>query len=112
MAYIASSVSCILALAGLAKQSTARIGNSLGCLGVGMGVFATLGYMDYPLPLLVQWMALVGLGGGLGATIAQRVAITDLPQLVAMFHSFVGLAAVLTSIGNWMEHFPHLATDP
>lgn len=53
MAYLASSVLCILSLGGLAKQSTARIGNSFGCLGVGLGIAATLGYMNYPTPLLM-----------------------------------------------------------
>jgi NAD(P) transhydrogenase len=52
MAYIASAVCCILSIGGLAKQSTARIGNSLGALGVGTGVIATLGLMNYPMPLL------------------------------------------------------------
>jgi len=68
-----------MALGGLAKQSTARIGNALGCLGVSLGVLATLGYMNYPAPLLCQWLAMVALGGGIGATVASRVAITDLP---------------------------------
>lgn len=70
MAYIASAVLCILSIGSLAKQSTARMGNSLGALGVSFGVMATLGMMNYPLPLLTQWAAMVLLGGTVGGTIA------------------------------------------
>ncbi|CAD8139857.1 unnamed protein product [Paramecium pentaurelia] len=112
LSYLASSIACILALGGLAQQQTARIGNSFGCLGVGLGVAATLGYKGYSPELFAQWASMVMLGATIGGTVATRVAITDLPQLVACFHSFVGLAAVLTSIGNYLHVFPHLAEDP
>lgn len=55
---------------------------------------------------------MVALGSTVGTTVASRVAITDLPQLVACFHSFVGLAAVLTSLGNYIHIFDHFGTDP
>ncbi|CAK85334.1 unnamed protein product (macronuclear) [Paramecium tetraurelia] len=112
LSYLASSIACILAIGGLAQQQTARIGNSFGCLGVGLGVAATLGYKGFSPELLAQWASMVMLGATIGGTVATRVAITDLPQLVACFHSFVGLAAVLTSIGNYLHVFPHLAEDP
>lgn len=54
----------------------------------------------------------VGLGGLIGAIIARRIPITDLPQLVAAFHSFVGAAAVLTCVSHYMAEAAHLATDP
>merc|ERR1712029_815684 len=52
-------------------------------------------------------------GGALiGGTIAERIEITDLPQLVAAFHSLVGMAAVLTCVATYIDHFPTFATDP
>ena len=51
-------------------------------------------------------------GGALGTIIAKRIAVADLPQLVAAFHSFVGLAAVLTCVSTYMSEYAHLMTDP
>merc|ERR1712051_1103823 len=96
MAYLASGLSCIGALGGLSSQPTARLGNALGIIGVTSGIAATLGLLQ-PNPEVLTQMALVAAaGGGLGTTIAKKIEITDLPQLVAAFHSLVGMAAMLT----------------
>lgn len=98
MGYLAASLCCVGALTGLASQSTARAGNALGMIGVSTGMIATLASLGVPTPVLTQMLACVGAGGLIGTGIAKRIPITDLPQLVALFHSFVGMAAVLTCI--------------
>ncbi|KAH1013274.1 hypothetical protein HUJ04_002283 [Dendroctonus ponderosae] len=111
-AYLAASLCCVGALAGLSSQATARLGNSLGIIGVTGGIAATLGQIAPSNEVLAQ-MAAVALGGGaLGSIIAKRIQIADLPQLVAAFHSLVGMAAVLTCIATYIHDFPTFATDP
>ncbi|CAH1183644.1 unnamed protein product [Phaedon cochleariae] len=111
-AYLASSLCCVGALAGLSSQATSRLGNNLGIIGVAGGIAATLGQIAPTNEVLAQMAACVIAGGGLGTLIARRIQITDLPQLVAGFHSLVGLAAVLTCISTFMHDFPSFATDP
>ena len=53
-----------------------------------------------------------GIGAVLGTTIAKKIEITDLPQLVAAFHSLVGMAAMLTCVATYIDHYPYFATDP
>jgi len=112
MAYLASGLSCIGALGGLSSQPTARLGNSLGIIGVTSGIAATLGLLQPNPEVLAQMAATAGIGGAIGTTIAKKIEITDLPQLVAAFHSLVGMAAVLTCVATYVDHFPGLATDP
>merc|ERR1712045_488362 len=112
MAYLASGFACIGALGGLSAQPTARLGNALGMIGVPSGVAATLGLLQ-PNPEVLTQMAAVAAGGGiLGTTIAKKIEITDLPQLVAAFHSLVGMAAMLTCFATYLDHYPGFATDP
>merc|ERR1712038_545526 len=112
MAYLASSLCCVGALAGLSSQPTARLGNALGMIGVSGGVAATLGQLMPSHPVLAQMGMAAGAGGLIGSTIAKRIEITDLPQLVAAFHSLVGMAAVLTCVATYIDHFPDFATNP
>ncbi|CAH2099812.1 unnamed protein product [Euphydryas editha] len=112
MAYLASSLCCVGALAGLSSQKTARKGNYLGMIGVSGGIAATLGLLTPSAEVLAQMLGVAGIGGLIGGTIAKKIEITDLPQLVAGFHSLVGMAAVLTCIATYMHDFPAMALDP
>ncbi len=112
MAYLTSSLCCVGALAGLSTQPTARLGNALGMIGVAGGVAATLGSILPSQPVLAQMGLATGGGAAIGTAIAKNIEITDLPQLVAAFHSLVGMAAVLTCVATYMDHFPSFATDP
>uniref|UniRef100_A0A8C9VVH8 proton-translocating NAD(P)(+) transhydrogenase n=1 Tax=Scleropages formosus TaxID=113540 RepID=A0A8C9VVH8_SCLFO len=112
MMYLGSGLCCVGALGGLSTQSTARLGNALGMMGVAGGLVATLGALKPSPELLAQMSAAMAVGGTAGLTIAKRIQISDLPQLVAAFHSLVGLAAVLTCVAEYMVEYPHFATDP
>lgn len=112
MASLASSLCCVGALAGLSSQTTSRLGNNLGMIGVSGGIVATLGLLAPSYEVLAQMAGCMALGGAIGTTIAKKIEITDLPQLVAAFHSLVGLAAVLTCVATFIHDFPSFATDP
>uniref|UniRef100_A0A673A8G3 proton-translocating NAD(P)(+) transhydrogenase n=1 Tax=Sphaeramia orbicularis TaxID=375764 RepID=A0A673A8G3_9TELE len=112
MMYLGSGLCCVGALAGLSNQTTARLGNALGMMGVAGGIAATLGALKPSPELLTQMSAAMAVGGTAGLAIAKKIQITDLPQLVAAFHSLVGLAAVLTCVAEYMIEYPHFATDP
>ena len=101
-AYIAASALFILSLGGLANQESARRGNSLGVAGMIIAVVATVaGVTTQGLLVSATSMAV---GAVIGATLAARVGMTSMPQLVAILHSFVGLAAVLVGIRREREH--------
>jgi len=112
LAYLAASLCCVGALGGLSNQTTARLGNSLGMIGVSLGLSATLGSIHLDMPLITQIGTTMGTGALIGSIVARRIAITDLPQLVAAFHSLVGMAAVLTCISHYIAECEHFATDP
>nr|CAH8867708.1 unnamed protein product [Trichobilharzia regenti] len=110
--YLASSLCCIGALTALSSQKLCRVGNAIGVIGVTSGLMTTLGLI-HPNPELLTQMAACLAGGSLiGAVAAKRIQVTDLPQMVALFHSLVGAAAVLTCIANYMIEAPHLLLIP
>src|SRR6059036_2106833 len=94
--YLLSGVLFILALRGLSNPETSRQGNFLGMAGMAIAIVTTLA--SHPPAGIGAWV-LVVLGGGAGAVIARRVPMTAMPQLVAAFHSLVGMAAVLVAAG-------------
>jgi NAD(P) transhydrogenase subunit beta len=98
--YLVSGVLFILALRGLSSPTTSQAGNRNGMIGMGIAVVTTLWLLGPKLDPLTIGLILGGvvLGGGVGALIARRVAMTAMPQLVATFHSLVGAAACLVAV--------------
>ena len=98
LAYLVSGGLFILALRGLSSPETSRRGNFLGMAGMAIAVVTTLVLADIAEGLTWGLIVLgVGIGGGAGAVIARRISMTAMPQLVAAFHSLVGMAAVLVA---------------
>ena len=96
--YLVSGVLFILALRGLSSPVSSRAGNRNGMIGMAVAVATTLWVAGVTDPLTWGLIALgIAIGGGIGAVIARRVAMTAMPQLVAAFHSLVGLAAVVVA---------------
>jgi NAD(P) transhydrogenase subunit beta len=96
--YLVSGVLFIMALRGLSSPATSRAGNRNGIVGMTIAVITTLWIADISDP--VTWGLIIGglvIGGGIGAVMARRISMTAMPQLVAAFHSLVGLAAVLVA---------------
>lgn len=95
LTYIASAVCFILALKGLSSPKSARNGNIIGIIGMILAIGATFYSQNFhhKLPILIT----IGLAGLIGGYIAQKIEMTAMPQLVAGFHSLVGLAAVLVA---------------
>jgi NAD(P) transhydrogenase subunit beta len=94
--YLVCGVLFILTLRGLSHPTTSRQGNRFGMVGMGLAVLTTVAIAAPPASAGAGLLILVGvgIGGAIGAVIANRVAMTAMPQLVAAFHSLVGLAAV------------------
>ena len=105
-AYIVAALLFILALAGLSRHETAPAGNTFGIAGMAIALVATLvlalagGLNALQLALLITAMAL---GAAIGLFRAARVPMTGMPELIALFHSFVGLAAVLVGWNGYLE---------
>jgi proton-translocating NAD(P)+ transhydrogenase subunit beta len=105
-AYIAAAILFILALGGLSNPETARRGNAYGIVGMSIALVATLlGVVTANYPVL---LAALVIGGAVGLVLARRVQMTQMPELVAILHSLVGLAAMLVGFANFMESSPAL----
>jgi H+-translocating NAD(P) transhydrogenase subunit beta len=101
-AYLVGGVLFVLSLRGLSSQETARRGNLYGIIGMAIAIGATL---TLPVKFHPSLFGAIGIGGLVGATMAARVGMTQMPELVALLHSFVGLAAVL--VGYSLDLAPH-----
>ena len=101
MSYIVATILFILSLSGLSHQETSRRGNYFGMLGMAIAIIATTfsgavnNYVILVLALLI--------GGAIGTKAALKVQMTQMPELVAIMHSLVGMAAVLVGFANFMD---------
>jgi NAD(P) transhydrogenase subunit beta len=98
--YLVAGVLFIQALRGLSSPASSRMGNLLGMIGMTIAVLTTLA--AHPPTDTIGWVLVIGgiaIGGGVGAVIARKVPMTSMPELVAAFHSLVGMAAVLVAAG-------------
>lgn len=113
MLALGSALGCVGGISCLSSQQTARLGISVGVSGIGTGLAATLAYMN-PADLATygQLLLVGGSGAGAGYYISTKIGPAELPQAVAAFHSLVGLAALFTSVGDFMAHDPthHVTT--
>jgi proton-translocating NAD(P)+ transhydrogenase subunit beta len=107
VAYILAALLFVLSLAGLSRHETAKNGNTYGIIGMAIALAATMWvvFENPAWPLGWQILLVVApmvVGGAIGVWRALRVEMTGMPQLIAMLHSFVGLAAVLVGYNTWL----------
>ncbi len=101
-AYFIAAVLFILSLAGLSTQKSAETGNWYGIAGMFIALVATIAN---PSVTNIQYLIIaMVIGGAIGARLALKVEMTQMPELVAMLHSFVGLAAVAVGYNSYLEH--------
>ena len=97
LAYLVSAVLFVLALRGLSSPVTSRQGNQFGMIGMGIAIGATLLQRGMSGTGFLLIALAIGIGGTIGVVVARRIQMTALPQLVAAFHSLVGLSAVFVA---------------
>ena len=102
VAYIGATILFILALGGLSRPETSRRGNYYGMVGMLLALMATIiGIVSNN--FFILFIGII-IGGAIGLTLAKKVEMTQMPELVAILHSLVGLAAVLVGFANFMDH--------
>jgi len=103
-AYIVAAILFICSLAGLSRHETSQRGNLFGIVGMAIALVATI---FGPESGNIGWVIVaMVLGGAIGISLAKKVEMTEMPELVAVLHSFVGLAAVLVGFNSYLEHHP------
>ncbi len=105
-AYIVAALLFILSLAGLSKHETARSGVAYGIAGMTIALVATivLAVEDAETVGVVLLLGAIAIGAGIGIWRAREVEMTGMPELIALLHSFVGMAAVLVGWNGYLEH--------
>ena len=101
ISYLGASILFILSLGGLSNQETSRRGNIYGMIGMAIALLATI--LSPKIHSYGLLMTVLAVGGSIGLVLAKRVKMTEMPELVAILHSFVGLAAVLVGFNNFLE---------
>ncbi|MGV3457033.1 NAD(P)(+) transhydrogenase (Re/Si-specific) subunit beta [Sphingomonas sp.] len=101
LAYLIAGVCFIVALRGLSSPATSRRGNRFGMAGMLIAVVTTL--VTHEIASLPEILGAIAIGGGFGWIVARKIKMTDMPQLVAGFHSLVGLAAVLVGVAAYLN---------
>ncbi len=101
LAYLIAGVLFIMALRGLSSPATSRSGNRNGMIGMTIAMVTTL--VTHGLASMTEIVGAIAIGGGVGFVTARRIKMTDMPQLVAAFHSLVGLAAVLVGWAAYLN---------
>ncbi len=101
LAYLVAGVCFILALRGLSSPASSREGNRYGMIGMTLAVATTL--FVHSIASLPEIAIAIGIGAAIGLVTARRIAMTDMPQLVAAFHSLVGMAAVLVGVAAFLN---------
>ncbi|MDA0820241.1 MAG: NAD(P)(+) transhydrogenase (Re/Si-specific) subunit beta [Proteobacteria bacterium] len=109
LAYLIAGVFFILALRGLSSPASSRAGNRYGMLGMLIAVVTTL--VTHDIANIAEIGVAVFLGGIIGVTVARKIAMTAMPELVAGFHSLVGLAAVVVGLAAWLDPASFGITD-
>ena len=111
LAYLVAGICFILALRGLSSPASSRRGNRLGMLGMAIAVVTTL--ITHEIASPIELGAAIAVGGAIGFVTARRIAMTAMPQLVAAFHSLVGMTAVLVAAAAFLNPgaFGILGTD-
>src|SRR5215203_7404576 len=110
LAYLIAGVCFIIALRGLSSPVSSRRGNRAGMIGMAIAVVTTLAVHE--IASLPEILVAIAIGGGIGLVTARKIQMTAMPQLVAAFHSLVGMAAVLVGAAAYLNPGAFGIVDP